>query len=43
MEGLSFLVEVGLEQNFVDFFLGFAEDDGSTVSAAIKVDEIGDD
>lgn len=43
VKGLGFLVEVGLEQDLVDLFFGFAEDDGSAMSAAVKVDEVSDD
>ena len=43
MKGLGFLVKVGLEQDLVDLFFGFAEDDGSAMPAAVKVDEVSDD
>ena len=41
MKSLSLLVEVGFQQDFIDLFLCFTEDDGSAMSAAIKIDEVG--
>ena len=43
MENLGFLLKVGLEQDFVGFFLGFTENDGPTMSASVEVDNVGDD
>lgn len=43
VKDLGLLFEVGLEQDFVGFFFGLAEDDGSSVSSSVKVDNVGDD
>ncbi len=43
VEDLGFLLEVGLEKNFVGFLFSLAEDNGSTVSSSVKIDDIRDD
>jgi hypothetical protein len=43
MQNLCFLLEVGLEKNFVGFSFGFAEDDGPSVASTIEIYYIGND
>jgi hypothetical protein len=43
MQNLRLLFQVGLEQDLIRFFLGLAEDDGSTVPTTVQVDYISND
>lgn len=43
MKNLGLLFKVGFKKNFVSFFFSLTENNGSTVSTTIKVDNIGDD
>lgn len=43
MQYLRFLFKVCLEKDLIGFFLGLAEDDGASMPASVKVDNISDD
>ena len=43
VEHLGFLLKIGFQQDLVGFFLGLAENDGSSVATTIKVHDVSDD
>ena len=43
MQNLGFLLKVCFQQNFIGFLFGLTEDDGSSVSASVQVDDISND
>lgn len=43
MEHLCLLLEVRLQEDFVGFFLGFSENDCSTVASTVEIDDVSDD
>jgi len=40
MQNLSLLLEISLEKNLIGFFLSLAENNGSTMSTSVKIDNI---
>ncbi len=43
VQDLGLLFEVGFQQDFIGFPFGLAEDDGSSVSTSVQVDDVSDD
>ena len=43
MQSLGFLLQIGLESYVVGFSLGLAEDDGSSMTTTVEVDNVCDD
>jgi hypothetical protein len=43
MKYLRLLLEVRLQEDLVGFFLGFSENDCSTVASTVEVDDVSDD
>jgi len=43
VQNLSLLLQVGFQEDFVGFLFGLAENNGSSVSSSVKVDDVGDD
>jgi hypothetical protein len=40
MQDLGFLFKIGFKKDFVGFLFGLTEDDSSTMSATIKIDDV---
>lgn len=43
MQNLSLLLEIGLQKDLVCLSLRLTEDDGSTMTTSVKVDDVRDD
>ena len=43
MEDLSFLFKVSFQENLVGLLFGLGENDGSSMSTTVKVDNVGND
>lgn len=43
MQNLSLLLKIGLEEDLIGFFFGFAEDDSTSVASTVEVNDVCDD
>lgn len=43
MKDLSLLFKISFKKDFIGFLFGLTEDDGSSVSSSVKIDNIGND
>jgi hypothetical protein len=43
MQNLSLLLEIGLQKDLIGLSLRLTEDDGSTMTTSVKVDDVRDD